>query len=59
MISSGFAQMAKQFDMSYNALNGGLGYGILVIGLSCFFTNSMAVIWGRRPVFLLGNLLFL
>lgn len=42
---------------SYNALNGGLGWGIFVIGISCFFTNSLAVIWGRRPIFLLGNLL--
>ncbi|KUJ15146.1 MFS general substrate transporter [Mollisia scopiformis] len=57
MISPGFALMAKQFDMSYNDLNGGLGWGIFVIGVSCFFTNSMAVIWGRRPIFLLGNLL--
>lgn len=57
MISPGFALMSKQFDMSYNALNGGLGWGIFVIGISCFFTNSMAVIWGRRPIFLLGNLL--
>ncbi|KAI8959379.1 MFS general substrate transporter [Daldinia sp. FL1419] len=57
MISPGYAQMAAQFGMSYNRLNGDLGYGVLVIGLSCFFTNSMAVVWGRRPVFLLGNLL--
>ncbi|KAI2615331.1 MFS general substrate transporter [Hypoxylon sp. NC1633] len=57
MIAPGYVQMASQFDISYNKLNGDLGYGILVIGLSCFFTNSMAVIWGRRPVFLLGNLL--
>ncbi|KAI1658593.1 MFS general substrate transporter [Daldinia decipiens] len=51
------AWMATQFGMSYNRLNGDLGYGVLVIGLSCFFTNSMAVVWGRRPIFLLGNLL--
>ncbi|KAI2619836.1 MFS general substrate transporter [Hypomontagnella submonticulosa] len=57
MISPGFVEMAKQFGISYNKLNGDLGYGILMIGLSCFFTNSMAVVWGRRPVFLLGNLL--
>ncbi|KAI2776024.1 MFS general substrate transporter [Daldinia loculata] len=57
MISPGYTQMATQFGMSYNRLNGDLGYGVLVIGLSCFFTNSMAVVWGRRPVFLLGNLL--
>ncbi|KAI1343852.1 MFS general substrate transporter [Xylariaceae sp. FL0016] len=57
MISPGYVEMAAQFHMSYNALNAGLGYGVLVIGLSCFFTNSMAVIWGRRPIFLLGNLL--
>ncbi|KAI0010468.1 MFS general substrate transporter [Xylariaceae sp. FL0662B] len=57
MITPGFVEMAAQFGVSYNTLNGDLGYGILVIGLSCFFTNSMAVVWGRRPVFLLGNLL--
>ncbi|GAD98696.1 conserved hypothetical protein [Paecilomyces variotii No. 5] len=57
MISPGYAEMAKQFGMSYNALNGGLGWGVFVIGVSCFFTQTMAVIWGRRPVFLLGNLL--
>ncbi|KAI1391789.1 MFS general substrate transporter [Hypoxylon trugodes] len=57
MISPGYVQMAAQFGLSYNTLNAQLGYGVLVIGLSCFFTNSMAVVWGRRPVFLLGNLL--
>lgn len=57
MISPGYVLMTEQFHMSYNALNGGLGWGIFVIGISCFFTNSMAVIWGRRPIFLLGNLL--
>ena len=57
MISPGFAQMAEEWDMSYNALNGGLGWGIFVIGISCLFTNSLSVIWGRRPIFLLGNLL--
>lgn len=57
MISPGFAAMSKQFHMSYNALNGGLGWGVFVIGVSCFFTNSMAVVWGRRPIFLLGNTL--
>jgi len=57
MISPGYVLMAAEFHMDYNSLNGGLGWGIFVIGISCFFTNSLAVIWGRRPVFLLGNLL--
>lgn len=57
MISPGYAEMAAAWHMSYNALNGGLGWGIFMIGVSCFFTNSLAVIWGRRPIFLLGNLL--
>lgn len=57
MISPGYAQMAEEWNMSYNTLNGGLGWGVFVIGISCFFTNSLAVIWGRRPIFLLGNLL--
>ncbi|OTA58932.1 MFS general substrate transporter [Hypoxylon sp. EC38] len=57
MITPGFVEMTSQFGISYNKLNGDLGYGILMIGLSCFVTNSMAVVWGRRPIFLLGNLL--
>ncbi|KAH9222545.1 major facilitator superfamily domain-containing protein [Leptodontidium sp. 2 PMI_412] len=57
MISPGYAEMSVQFGVSYNYLNGGLGWGIFMIGVSCFFTNSLAVIWGRRPIFLLGNLL--
>ncbi|TKA82498.1 hypothetical protein B0A55_01240 [Friedmanniomyces simplex] len=57
MISPGYADMAVEWKMSYNTLNGGLGWGIFVIGISCFFTNALAVIYGRRPVFLLGNLL--
>jgi predicted MFS family arabinose efflux permease len=57
MISPGYAEMAGQFNMTYNTLNGELGWGVFVIGISCFFTNSMAVVWGRRPIFLLGNLL--
>ncbi|KAK3704992.1 hypothetical protein LTR37_013509 [Vermiconidia calcicola] len=35
---------------SYNELNGGLGWGIFVIGISCFITNSLTVIYGRRPI---------
>ncbi|KAK5759259.1 hypothetical protein LTS12_010582 [Elasticomyces elasticus] len=57
MISPGYADMSESWNMSYNALNGGLGWGIFVIGISCFFTNALAVVYGRRPVFLLGNLL--
>lgn len=57
MIGPGFTQMAADWNMSYNDLNGGLGWGVFMIGVSCFFTNSAAVIWGRRPIFLLGNLL--
>ncbi|KAI0484297.1 MFS general substrate transporter [Xylariaceae sp. FL0804] len=57
MLTPGFVDIAAEFGMSYNALNAGLGWGVLVIGLSCFFTNSAAVVWGRRPVLLGGNLL--
>lgn len=57
MIAPGYTLMAEQFNMSYNALNGGLGWGLFVIAFSCFITQSMAVVWGRRPIFLLGNLL--
>ncbi|KAJ4291674.1 hypothetical protein N0V90_009569 [Kalmusia sp. IMI 367209] len=57
MISPGFATMAEQFNMSYNSLNGGLGWAIFAIGISCFVTNGLAVKFGRRPVIILGNLM--
>lgn len=57
MIAPGYTLMAEQFNMSYNSLNGGLAWGLFVIAISCFITQSMAVVWGRRPIFLLGNLL--
>jgi MFS family permease len=57
MITPGYAEMAKQFNMSYNELNGGLGWAIFAIGISCFVTNGLSVKYGRRPVMMLGNLL--
>ncbi|KAF2188702.1 serine/threonine kinase 16 [Zopfia rhizophila CBS 207.26] len=56
MISPGFAEMAVQFDMSYNELNRGLGWAIFAIGISCFVTNGLSVKYGRRPVMIGGNL---
>ncbi|KAF2797300.1 serine/threonine kinase 16 [Melanomma pulvis-pyrius CBS 109.77] len=56
MISPGYADMAKQFNMSYNELNGGLGWAIFAIGISCFITNGLSVKYGRRPVIIGGNL---
>lgn len=56
MISPGFAEMAVQFDMSYNDLNAGLGWAIFAIGISCFITNGLSVKFGRRPVMIGGNL---
>jgi hypothetical protein len=57
MISPGYAEMAIQFNMSYNSLNGGLGWAIFAIGISCFVTNGLSVKYGRRPVMILGNLM--
>lgn len=56
MISPGFVEMAAQFHMSYNSLNGGLGWAIFAIGISCFITNGLSVKFGRRPVIIGGNL---
>jgi MFS family permease len=57
MISPGYGLMSEQFHISYNKLNGGLGWAIFAIGVSCFITNGLAVKYGRRPVIILGNLL--
>ncbi|ORY11303.1 serine/threonine kinase 16 [Clohesyomyces aquaticus] len=56
MISPGYAEMAKQFNLSYNDLNAGLGWAIFAIGISCFITNALSVKYGRRPVIFMGNL---
>lgn len=56
MISPGFVEMSEQFHMSYNSLNGGLGWAIFAIGISCFITNGLSVKFGRRPVIIGGNL---
>lgn len=56
MISPGFVEMAAQFHMSYNSLNGGLGWAIFAIGISCFITNGLSVKFGRRPILIGGNL---
>ena len=56
MITPGFAEMAVQFDMSYQDLNAGLGWAIFAIGISCFITNGLSVKFGRRPVIIGGNL---
>ena len=50
MISHGYAEMSVQFGVSYNYLNGGLGWGIFMIGVSCFFTNSLAVIVSQHAL---------
>ncbi|KAF1998816.1 serine/threonine kinase 16 [Amniculicola lignicola CBS 123094] len=57
MISPGYVEMTEQFNMSYNALNGGLGWAIFAIGISCFVSNGLAVKYGRRPVMIAGNLM--
>ena len=57
MISPGYTIMAAQFNMSYNSLNGGLGWAVFAIGISCFVTNGLSVKYGRRPVIIGGNLL--
>ena len=62
MISPGYALMSKEFDMSYNALNGGLGWGVFVIGISCLYVyhflclmvdtlNAVAILPGQRVGF--------
>ena len=56
MISPGYVEMSEQFGISYNTLNGGLGWGIFAIGVSCFITNGLSVKYGRRPVMIGGNL---
>jgi len=59
MLTPGFGVIAAEFDLDYNTVNGQLGWSYFILGLLCFVTTGLAVKFGKRPVFLAGNLVVL
>ncbi|EGN99475.1 hypothetical protein SERLA73DRAFT_168884 [Serpula lacrymans var. lacrymans S7.3] len=59
IIGAGLTQVATNLDTSVDALSMITGDLVLAIGLVLILTAPASVIWGRRPVFLIGNALLL
>ncbi|KAI5117939.1 hypothetical protein M0805_002052 [Coniferiporia weirii] len=59
IIGAGLVQVAENLDTSVAALSKITGDLVLSIGLILILTAPASVIWGRRPIFLLGNALLL
>lgn len=59
IIGAGLVQVAENLDTTVDALSKITGDLILPIGLILIITAPASVIWGRRPIFLIGNALLL
>ena len=56
LINAGFVQVAEALDTTVSELSKITGDLILAIGLVLIITAPASVIWGRRPVYLIGNI---
>lgn len=59
IINAGFVQIAASLDTTTDQLSKITGDLCLAIGLVLILTAPASVVWGRRPVFLIGNVLLL
>lgn len=59
IIGAGLVQVAQSLDTSVSQLSKITGDLVLSIGLILILTAPASVVWGRRPVFLIGNALLL
>ncbi|KIJ62925.1 hypothetical protein HYDPIDRAFT_176332 [Hydnomerulius pinastri MD-312] len=59
IIGAGLTKVAMSLDTSVNDLSMITGDTVLAIGLVLILTAPASVIWGRRPVYLIGNALLL
>ncbi|KAH7906864.1 major facilitator superfamily domain-containing protein [Hygrophoropsis aurantiaca] len=59
VIGAGLTQVAMNLDTTVNDLSMITGDLVLAIGLVLLLTAPASVVWGRRPIFLIGNVLLL
>ncbi|TFK48070.1 MFS general substrate transporter [Heliocybe sulcata] len=59
IIGAGLVQVAENLNTDVSKLSEITGDTVLAIGLVLFLTAPASVIWGRRPIFLVGNILLL
>ncbi|KAH8927395.1 MFS general substrate transporter [Atractiella rhizophila] len=57
LISNGYADIALELGTSVNAVASSNGWTLIGLGVAMFFQSSIAVKFGRRPVFILGALM--
>ncbi|EPQ61258.1 MFS general substrate transporter [Gloeophyllum trabeum ATCC 11539] len=59
IIGAGLVQVAENLNTDVSQLSEITGDTVLAIGLVLFLTAPASVVWGRRPIFLIGNVLLL
>ena len=59
IVAAGFTQVAESLHTNNDGLSRITGDLVLAIGLVLLLTAPASVVWGRRPVFLVGNVLLL
>ncbi|ODV92332.1 hypothetical protein CANCADRAFT_56014 [Tortispora caseinolytica NRRL Y-17796] len=59
ILASGFTQLSNEFDVPKSTLAYLVGAFMLTLGLSCLIASPIAILWGKRMVYLLGILFFL
>lgn len=57
VINAGFVQIAETLDTTPGKLSKMTGNTVLAIGLVLIISGPASVIWGRRPVYTVGNIL--
>jgi len=57
LVASGYAQIAIDTGASVNTVASSNGYLLIGLGVAMFFQSSLAVKFGRRPIFLISTII--
>lgn len=58
LLAAGFTDVAKEFDVSVSSVSLTTGLFMLGMGLGSVIFSPTAILYGKRPVYLFGALLF-
>ena len=59
MLSAGFSIIATQFNVSLSSVSITTGAYMLALGIGSVVASPTALVWGKRPVYLAGQILFI
>ena len=59
MLSAGFSIIAAQFNVSLSSVSITTGAYMLALGVGSVLASPTALVWGKRPVYLAGQIIFI